>query len=342
MNQENKLLTEIFLKSIKKDQNDCWLWFSLRTGKQPQKANRDGRQRVRFPNHKYKSVSIDRLSLSLFKGVTINDKMESIHNTCSTDTCVNPDHLIVRARHAHLPICNICFKALNDENTIPSKNISSGRWPHCKECHYFYMKKAKKRELKYCKCGKFLRNNDARSGYCSIECSFNDSFDVVENGCWIWNKSFSSSGYPTITYKNKGSASYTAKRVAMHIKNKRFPLLARSGDRALSANTCKNRNCVNVDHITFSNSITNIGTSNYKLLDSQVHEIINLYEIKNWNASDISRFYKVSYNTIVSIVQNKTYKHIERKQLTLKKDDSIDSDEAMQAMLDEINKSLGE
>jgi len=132
--------------------------------------------------------------------------------------------------------------------------------------------------------------------------------------CWEWKGGTSAAGYGIL---NIGKADYIATRISYNMHYKKDPL------ELCVLHKCDNPACVNPHHLFLGTKSDNMkdmrikGRSNKgeavntnKLTAEQVKEIRLYYELGKMNKSELARKYGVYHSNIISIVNNKTWKHI--------------------------------
>jgi len=142
---------------------------------------------------------------------------------------------------------------------------------------------------------------------------------ITPNDCWEWTRARNKAGYGqiTINYKQLGVHQVSAiifLNFDINSTNKRTNLIC---------HTCDNPPCFNPNHLFIStqsknredtfhrNRTSQKGTknNNHKLIEQEVIEIKDLLKQKNTLIS-IAKKYKVSFQTISLIKNEKTWKHL--------------------------------
>lgn len=225
--------------------------------------------------------------------------------------------------------CKICNCTLND---LTSKVINGRAAPKCKQCYRDSVNKRanirfeekRSKELSTCPaCNKQFRKNSSRK-FCSLLCAFNKSYKININNCWI-----SKSKKTNLSFKGNY---VSGRRFSAEIKIERKLTI----DDYVRSN-CSNKSCVNPNHLEI---LTRIEISRFakpqkprKLTNLMVNEVIRLNKL-HWFSREIAKEINLSQATVCKIINRSLLK-------TDYKENILDSDEAMQQLLDEINKSLG-
>ena len=132
--------------------------------------------------------------------------------------------------------------------------------------------------------------------------------------CWEWQAGTSAAGYGIF---NVGKADYIATRISYNLYYKKDPL------ELCVLHKCDNPVCVNPHHLFLGTKDENMKDMVYKgrankgeavntnkLTSEQVKEIRAIYKTGALNKSELAREYGVYHSNIISIVNNKTWKHI--------------------------------
>jgi len=132
--------------------------------------------------------------------------------------------------------------------------------------------------------------------------------------CWQWQAGTSAAGYGIF---NIGETDYIATRVSYNLHYKKDPL------ELCVLHKCDNPKCCNPHHLFLgtksdnmkdmtskgrSNKGINVNTN--KLTEEQVNEIRYLYKMGVMNKSQLGKEYGVYHSNIISIINNRTWKHI--------------------------------
>lgn len=120
-----------------------------------------------------------------------------------------------------------------------------------------------------------------------------------QGGCWIWLRGFDVRGYPQpIYYKGKNIVPYKV----LYQEEYGISLEGKEID-----HTCRNRRCVNPEHLEIVTHTTNIRRRSItKLSMPQAREIRELYS-KGTGQNLLARLYGVTQSVISEIVNNKAW-----------------------------------
>jgi hypothetical protein len=140
------------------------------------------------------------------------------------------------------------------------------------------------------------------------------------NGCWEWTSAFQLKGYGMFWFQNKHTHAH---RISWLLTNGEIP-------KGLSVcHRCDNRKCVNPDHLFLGTQKDNIqdcvkkgrairsnGNNHYchKLKEENIHEIVYMFH-NGYSSKKIAKIFNVSPSTIRKVVNNKTWKHVDRMEI---------------------------
>lgn len=121
-------------------------------------------------------------------------------------------------------------------------------------------------------------------------------YKVNSNGCWVWKlKHRTHSGFPEVS--DKGIPKVATRIFAKEIKDIKVP------DGFVLFQKCRNRSCVNPDHLEIISKAESVRRGNAsKLIKSEVVIIRRIYANGNCSQSRLSEKYGVSQSQISRIV----------------------------------------
>lgn len=141
------------------------------------------------------------------------------------------------------------------------------------------------------------------------------------NSCWIWTGRKDRDGYGTF---NHNGHRIQAHRISYAIYNGKTP------SNLYVCHTCDNPTCVNPQHLFLATqqdnmddmkhkNRSNIGSKSptAKLIENDIYDIIiDIYNNKYLTVNDVSTKYNVEYQTIMLLLDGKTWTHV-TKNLTV-------------------------
>jgi hypothetical protein len=165
----------------------------------------------------------------------------------------------------------------------------------------------RKTEMLCVGCGIMFPRLATRTNYCSAECQFWKHVSKTDS-CWNWTGSTHHFGYGEF------------RRNCQLIRSHRFSYELHKGEIAVGLGInhhCDNPKCVNPDHLYAGTQLDNTNDAvkrdrvgSRKLTKEQVLEIKKQLQSGTTNAYKISKELKMSYCTIWSIQNHKTWKHV--------------------------------
>jgi hypothetical protein len=236
--------------------------------------------------------------------------------------------------------CSTCNDPLTEINKALDSKSPHGCRPQCKPCR---QKKQHSHRLKndtvqrnciHCKV-LFFRKTTATNRCCSDKCRVMSKVEIQnETECWKWTGNIRK-GIPIVADKNK---QFTATRYIYEL------FMGKAEKDMFIYRTCELKPCVNPNHCkqgTHKEFIrSKVGLFLKKTKNVDIKKVRELFEKYRWSKTDIAKKYNICLETVCNIINRK-------KSYNFEIDDTnnyhiIDSDEAMQKLLDEINKSLDE
>jgi hypothetical protein len=203
-----------------------------------------------------------------------------------------------------MKICSECKK----ENY--EKDIIHGR--KCRNCRKKYLKeKSVKNYSKNCLCCGILFHKQNNVKECSLKCYLFNRIEKKEN-CWLWKKQLNIWGYGKCQWKKKNMIAHRASFICFkgEIPNNLQVL-----------HSCRNRNCINPDHLRLGTTKENMQdrskdlslsgekNGNAILTNEQAKEIKKLLK-ENYHPPEIAKKFNVKPYVIYFIKNGKTWKHI--------------------------------
>lgn len=208
------------------------------------------------------------------------------------------------------------------------RNYNMPLWITCENCKFnFVTRKRSNRVIRFCSlvCANNILGpqssvywdsvrekwkNESREVYIPImKQSFEKFFDKVD-GCWMWNGSNKGKRMPYGSFTFRGKRNQSAHRVSWIIYKGDIP------EGMLVLHKCDVPQCVNPDHLFLGNYLDNERDKllkgrhkGEKLNPEKVREIKSLFAV-DYGDMKIARKFNVSYQTIYSIKNGKTWKDI--------------------------------
>lgn len=218
--------------------------------------------------------------------------------------------------------CNKCNDQLTKDNWIIDNHSSYKIKARCKKCN---KKLSTKRNCLH--CGIIKSEEVKRIKYCSKECLIKHNI-IEKDGCSIWNFTLDNTDLPIASFLHK---SFSIKRYLY--SKKHGPIK----NNFILVSSCEHKSCVNPEHLTKTTSsvlLNQLGRRALKISKENILEIKKLYFDYNWPKVQIGKKLNVSDVTIGTVIKKITEINITPME--------VNSDIAMQQMLDEINKTLGD
>ena len=120
-----------------------------------------------------------------------------------------------------------------------------------------------------------------------------------KNGCWNWEGSLTNDGYGICSYKGKNKVAH---RLIYELINGKVP------DGLQLDHLCRNRKCVNPDHLEIVTCKENVRRGRVaKLTLEQVESIRDLFSIDGVLRKELSYMFNTSYSNIVRIINKETW-----------------------------------
>lgn len=146
--------------------------------------------------------------------------------------------------------------------------------------------------------------SQSRKGYCSPMCEIKNSYEVSQNGCWIWNNKQLSTGYGYVCLKRR-------KLLAHRIIYEYYK--GKIEERKVVRHLCNNCKCINPDHLEIGSQSDNVkdaikaGTMKTKLSWEEVKTMRDAYK-SGESIANLRKLYKVDYKTVKDILLLKKWK----------------------------------
>ena len=143
---------------------------------------------------------------------------------------------------------------------------------------------------------------------------FNASYKKIGE-CWIWNDKLLSTDYGVFYISG---TSYLAHRMSYALFIDAIP------KELFVCHKCDNPSCVNPDHLWLGTQADNMAdaakkgrmprgekSTNSKLTEKQITELLNLYATGNYSQEQIAKMFSISRTVVSNLLHNKTWKHLD-------------------------------